>query len=72
VEYNEKTGRKIETAEMNFFRTVSGYTIMDQIRNTKITEELSIFYLNNQILKSRSQWKYHALRIEDRWIQKKI
>jgi hypothetical protein len=51
---------KIEPAEMNFLRRAAGYTMKDQIRNTKIMEELKFFNLNNKILKSRSQWKFHV------------
>lgn len=29
------------------------------------TEERNIFNLNNKILRFRSQWKYHVLRMED-------
>jgi hypothetical protein len=49
--------KKIETAEIKL--SAAGYSRKDQIRNTKIREELNIFNLNNKILKSRSQWKYH-------------
>jgi hypothetical protein len=35
-------------------RIVAGYTRKDQVRNTKIGEELNIFNLNNKVLKSRS------------------
>jgi hypothetical protein len=48
------------------------YTKKDQIRNIKIMEELNILNLNNKIKKSRSQWKYYVLRMEDRRIRKKI
>jgi hypothetical protein len=32
----KKQRQKTETAEMNFFRNVAGYTLQDQIRNTVI------------------------------------
>jgi hypothetical protein len=49
---------KIVTAEMKFLMRVAGYTRKDQIRNTEIREEPSIFNLNAKIIKSRSQRKY--------------
>jgi hypothetical protein len=53
-------------------RSVAGYTRKDQIRSTKIREELNMFNVNNKILKSKSQWKYHFLGMEHRQIPKKI
>jgi hypothetical protein len=47
------------------------YTRKDQIRNTGIREEPNILNLNNTILNSRSQWKNHFIRLEDRRIPKK-
>jgi hypothetical protein len=63
---------EIETAEMNFLRSVASYKRIDQIRNSKIRKELNIFHLNDKILNFRSQWKNHVLRMEDRRIPKKI
>jgi hypothetical protein len=69
----KKQEAKIETAEMKSLRSVAGYTRKDQIRNTKIREELNIFNINAKIIKSRSQWKYyHVQRMEGRRILKKI
>jgi hypothetical protein len=62
---------KIKTAEMKFLRSVAGYTRKDQMRNTKIREELNIFILKAKIITSRSQRKYHAQRMEDRRIVRK-
>jgi hypothetical protein len=67
-----KQEANIETAEMKFLRNVAGCAGKDQIGNTKIMEELNIFSPNSKILKSRSQWKYHVLRMENRRIPKKI
>jgi hypothetical protein len=57
---------------MKFLRSVAGNTGKDQIRNTKIREGLNIFNLDDKILKSRSRWKYHVQRMEDRRMPKKI
>jgi hypothetical protein len=61
---------KIETSEIIFFRSVADYTRKDQIRNTTVGEQLSVFNLSNIILKPRSQVKHHVLRMEDRRIPK--
>jgi hypothetical protein len=66
-----KQEAKIGTLEITFFMSVAGYKCKDQIRNTKISE-LNILKLNNKILKSRLQWKYHVLQMENRRIPKKI
>jgi hypothetical protein len=38
---------------MKFLRSVAGYIMKDQLRNTKIREELNIVNINNTILKSK-------------------
>jgi hypothetical protein len=68
----KKQEAKIESAETKFLRNVASYTREDPIRNTRIREELNILNLNNKNLKSRSHWKFHVLRMEDRRIPKKI
>jgi hypothetical protein len=68
----KKQEAKIETVEMKFLRNEAGCTRKDQTRNTKIREELNIFNLSNKILKYRSPWKFHVLRMEDRRILQKI
>jgi hypothetical protein len=50
----KKQEARIETAEINFLRSVAGYKRIEQI-NSKIREELNIFNLNNKILNFRSQ-----------------
>jgi hypothetical protein len=62
----KKQEAKFETAEIKFLMSAAGYARKDQIRNTKIKEELDIFNINNKILKSKSQWKYHVQRMEGR------
>jgi hypothetical protein len=53
---------KIVTAEMNVLSSAADYIRKDEIRNTKIREELNIFNLNDKIIKSRSQCKYRAFQ----------
>jgi hypothetical protein len=50
----------------------SRVTRKGQIGSTRISEELKIFKLNNDISKSRLQWKYHVPRMEGRRIPKEI
>jgi hypothetical protein len=68
----KKQEAKTETAEMKILRSVAGYIRKNQIQNIKIREELNIFNLNAKSIKSRSQWKNHVQRMEDRRIPKKI
>jgi hypothetical protein len=67
MHYNKKQEAKSETAEMKFLQSAASYTRRDQIRCTKIREELNIFTLNGKIIKSTSQWKYHVQQMEDRF-----
>jgi hypothetical protein len=57
---------------MKFLRRVTGCIGKDQTEYTKIRETLKIFNLNNKILKSRSQCKYHVQQTEYGRIPKKI
>jgi hypothetical protein len=59
IRITKKREAEIETAEMSILRK-------NQTRNFKIREELNIFNLSNNILKSRSQSKHHVLQMEDR------
>jgi hypothetical protein len=64
----EKRNRKQKfsrTTEIKFFRNVADYTMNNQIRNTKVREELNIFNLNAKIIKSISQWVHHMQRMKD-------
>jgi hypothetical protein len=66
LNYKKEQRANIETPEI-IFLSVAGYTKKDLIRNVNLGEELS-----NTILKSRSQWKYHVLRMEDGRITKEM
>jgi hypothetical protein len=66
-----KKEASIETAEIKFCSSAAGYIRKDQMRNTKIREDLNVFNLN-QNFKIQSQWKYYVLRMEDTRIPKKI
>jgi hypothetical protein len=63
---------KVETTEMKFLKNVAGYIGKDQIRSTKIREELNIFNLNAKVIKSKSTWLYHVQRMEEKRIPKKV
>jgi hypothetical protein len=55
---------------MKSLRTAAGYIRKNQLRNSKIKEKLSIFNIYANFMTSKSQWKYHAQRREDRRIAK--
>jgi hypothetical protein len=65
INHQNNRNQNFETAEITFLWSAAGYTRRDQIRNTKIGEELNVFNLNNKFIKLRSQWKYHFIRMED-------
>jgi hypothetical protein len=60
----KKQEAKSQPAEMKFL-TAADYTRKHQIRNTKIREELNIFKLIINILKSRSQWNGRETTYEE-------
>ena len=44
-----KEKQRVQTAEMNFLRHVSGYRLRDRMRNEHIRIELGIFSINDKI-----------------------
>jgi hypothetical protein len=50
---NRSDKKKIESAEMNFLRSVAGYTLLDQKRSTDIRSELKILNLTDRIGKQK-------------------
>jgi hypothetical protein len=50
---NKTDRRKIETAEMNFLRSLAAYTLMDHKYNTDTQAELNIYQISNEI----EQWE---------------
>jgi hypothetical protein len=57
---------------MKFLRNVAGYTLKDQIRNTVIRTELTVFSVNNRIQNNRLNWIHHVGRIEPERIPKQL
>jgi hypothetical protein len=57
---------------MIFVKNVRGHRRKEQITNIKINEGLNFFNLNVRTTKSRSKWKNHVQRTEDRRIPKEI
>jgi len=55
---------KIQSAEIKFLRRVKGCTILDQIRNDDIREELTIFNLNLKIRENKRNWMDHIERMD--------
>jgi hypothetical protein len=45
----KKQRKKIETAEIKYFRNVVGCALKNRIRNMVIQNELNMFHLNNRI-----------------------
>jgi hypothetical protein len=70
--WTKEKGSKNWNCRNEMLRNTTGYTRKDQLRDTRIREWLNSFILNNKIIKSISQWKYHTLRMEHRRIPKKI
>ncbi|KAJ4445668.1 hypothetical protein ANN_12352 [Periplaneta americana] len=65
---NKSDRRKIEAAEMRFFRSVAGFTLLDHKRSEDIRAELKIFNLNDKLLECKEDWKEHIERMpEDRF-----
>jgi hypothetical protein len=60
---NRLDKNKIESAEMKFLRSVSGYTLLDQKRSTDTRSELNIFNLTEIIEKQKENCHEHILRI---------
>jgi hypothetical protein len=50
---NRSDKEKTESAEMQFLRSVAGYTLLDQKRSTDIRSELNIFNLIERIEKQK-------------------
>jgi hypothetical protein len=61
---NRRYKRKIETAEMRFFRHVAGYTRRDEISNLTIRSELQIFNINDKITDKEKEWHDRIKRMD--------
>jgi hypothetical protein len=60
---NRSAKKKIESAEMKFLRSVTGYTVLDQKRSTDTRSELKIFNLTERIEKQKENCHEHILRM---------
>jgi hypothetical protein len=55
---------KIQAAEMKYLRTVKGCTMIDQLRNEDIRNELGIPLCMKEITEYGDKWKIHLQRME--------
>jgi hypothetical protein len=55
---------RILAAEMKYLRTVKRCTILDQIRNEDIRNEVGISPLSEKIIEYGNKWKVHLQRME--------
>jgi hypothetical protein len=60
---NRSEKKKIESAEMEFLRSVAGYTLLDQTRSTDTRSELKIFNLTERTEKQNENFHEHILRM---------
>jgi hypothetical protein len=60
---NRSDEKKIESAEMEFLRSVAGYTLLDHRRSADTRSELKIFNLTERIENQKENWHEHILRI---------
>jgi len=56
---------RLEAAEMNFVRSVKGYTRLDKIRSEVIRKELEISGIQDVRLKHIQNWINHLVRTDD-------
>ena len=61
---NKNIKKKIQSSEMRFIRSVTGYRLADRKRNTEIREELNMPELNSIINTYRDKWKAHLRRMD--------
>ena len=56
---------RLETAEIRFLRSVTGYTRLDKIRTEVIRKELEISGIQDVRLKYKHNWINHLERMDD-------
>lgn len=60
-----KKSSNIQASEMRFLRAVKGCSLLDQLRNENIRNDLNIFSIVDKIKEKRSAWSQHIQRMED-------
>jgi len=60
----KKDMTRLETAEMRFLRSVTGYTRLDKIRSEVIRKELEISGIQDVRLKYKQNWINHLERMD--------
>jgi hypothetical protein len=65
LDNEERDIQKLQAEEMQFLRSVKGYTRLDKIRNEGIRKELEVFLINDRIRRNRQDWLEHVERMEE-------
>ena len=68
---NRSEKRKIEAAEMRFFRPMAGYIPWDIKRSSDIREQLGIFNINEKLTQYKINWREHIQSMDDNRLPKK-
>jgi hypothetical protein len=69
---NRSDKKKIESAEMQFLRSVAAYTVLDQKRSTDTRSELKIFNLTERTEKQKRKLALTYFKNDNRQTSKSI
>jgi hypothetical protein len=64
LENENKTKRKIETAEISYLRRVSGYALTVCVGGMTVSIPLQLFDLKERIQDYKNKWRYHIKIID--------
>ena len=63
--------KKLEAAEMSFFKTNGRIITLGQKRSSDIREQLGIFNINHKLTQYKINWMEHIQRMDDNRLPKK-
>ena len=69
---NRSVKRKIEAAEMRFFKTNGRIYTLGQQTSTDIKEQLGIFKINDKLTQYKINWREHIQRMDDNRLTNKL